>query len=265
MEKLASKLLEQAKDFISANPELVAGIAATGGAGALAGAAMTDVKDTDSASTRFKKRLKNALLAGGLGAGAAGAIGFGIDKIKNALPEDDVAPIVAATHSTPVRALGLAGGAGIGAAMQNKAQRSAIADVFGKAPMSKEKLVELLNDPAKNPSAMKAIEKAWGKDSEALKKWIERTGVDPAALKNPAHTNISQDAKSIEELLGKNKTVENLARKAKLNPETLAKLMAKAKSNKYLLGGAGAGLLLPEALTTTGSAIGSMFGNNLYD
>lgn len=258
-------MLDATKDFISENPGLVTGLAASGGLGALGGAVFTNTDENDTAGEKFKKRLKNALLAGGLAAGAFGAGSYGLNKLQNALPEDDESPLSTAIHSTPVRALGGGLGLGTGLAMQNKKNNAAIKQVFGDMPMSKERLIEVLNDTTKNSPAMKKIQKAWGSDTASLRKWIERTGIDPTKIVDTSITGIDDTAKAIEGALGKNQTVKNLADKLKVNPEALAKAWHKAKANKWTLGATAAGLMMPEALSTIGSALSSLFGGSMYE
>ena len=265
MNKLASKLLDKAKDFIEENPGIITGLAATGGLGALGGAALTDVDENDSASEKFKKRLKNALLAGGLASAAFGAGSYGINKLKNALPENDESPMHAAIHSSPVRLLGLGAGTAGGLMMQNKNNEKAIKQVFGDLPMSKTRLVEVLNDPANNVAEKEIIEKAWGKDTKALREWITATGVNPTAINDTKLTGIDDTTEAIKSVLGKNKNVAAAADKLKINPASLAKAYHLAKTNKLALGLAGGGLLLPETISAVGNAVGSMFGSSLHE
>lgn len=266
MNKLASQMLEKAQEFIEENPGLITGLAATGGLGALGGAVFTNVDEDDSAGEKFKKRLKNALLTGGLAAGAFGAGSYGLNKLNNALPEDDVSPLSAAVHSYPVRTLGAVGGVGTGIAIQNKASKDAIADVFGDKAMSKSKLTEVLSNPAekRHEKAMKKIHDVWGKDTDALKDWVAKTGVDPTSIK-PEFTSLADDTARAERMLNKNTAVKGIADKLKFTPERLAKLIAKTKKNKYAIGAGTLGLLLPEMLSGVGSAVGSMFGTSLHE
>jgi hypothetical protein len=266
MNKLASQLLEKAKDFIEENPGLVTGLAASGGLGALGGAVFTDTDETDSAGEKFKKRLKNALIAGGLASAAFGAGSYGLSKLKNALPEDDESPLSAAVHSTPVRALGGGVGLAAGLGMQHKKQLDALAQVFPDSPMTKARLIEILNNPGADTGAMNAISKAWGgTDTPSFRKWLENTGIDVTKLTDKSLSGIDKTTDAIGDFLSKNKLVGNAADTLKLTPEKLAKLFHKVKANKYLLGATGLGLALPEIASATGNAVSSLFGGSLYE
>lgn len=264
MNKLASQMLEKAQEFIEENPGLITGLAASGGLGALGGAALTNVDEDDSAGEKFKKRLKNALLTGGLAAGAFGAVNYGANKIQNALPEDDVSPISAAVHSSPVRLLGIGTGAGIGAAIQGRDSKNAISEVFGNKHVSKDMLVDILNNPSQHSSALTKIKGVWH-DPGALKDWVERTGIDTSKLADPEFSNMAAYTDEATDLLNKNKALKDIADKINITPDKLAKWRLAAKRNKYLLGAAGAGLLLPEGLSTVGDLVGRLFGSSLHE
>lgn len=264
MNKLASQMLEKAQEFIEENPGLITGLAASGGLGALGGAALTNVDEDDSAGEKFKKRLKNALLTGGLAAGAFGAVNYGANKIQNALPEDDVSPISAAVHSSPVRLLGIGTGAGIGAAIQGKDSKNAISEVFGNKHVSKDMLVDILNNPSQHSSALTKIKGVWH-DPGALKDWVERTGIDTSKLVDPEFSNMAAYTDEATDMLNKNKALKDIADKINITPDKLAKWRLAAKRNKYLLGAAGAGLLLPEGLSTVGDLVGRLFGSSLHE
>lgn len=265
MNKLASQLLEKAKDFIEENPELITGLAASGGIGALGGAMFTDTDDEDSAGEKFKKRLKNALIAGGLASAAFGAGSYGLGKLQNALPEDDESPLSAAIHSAPVRALGGGAGLAAGLGIQNKKQLDALSQVFPDSPMTKARLIEVLNSPGTNVGEMNAIRKAWGgTDTPSFRKWLEATGVDVTKLNDKALSGIDNTTNAIGDFFGKNKAIGNAAGALKLTPEKLAQLFHKAKANKYAIGATGLGLALPEIVSAAGDAVGSLFGSSLH-
>lgn len=265
MNKIASQLLEKAKDFIKEHPGLVTGLAASGGIGALGGAIFTDTDEDDSAGEKFKKRLKNALIAGGLASAAYGAGSYGLSKLQNALPEDDESPISAAVHSTPVRTLGGAIGVAGGLGWQNKLSREALNQVFPDTPMTKERLIEVLN--GKDGDAAKAaIRKAWGDtNSVSFKNWLDRTGVDVTKLTDKSLSGVEDTTNAIRDVLAKNKPIESVASKLKVTPEGLASLTHKIKGNKRLIGATAAGLLLPEILSSAGSAVSGLFGGSLYE
>lgn len=266
MNKLASQLLEKAQEFIEENPGLVTGLAASGGLGALGGAVFTDTEEDDSAGEKFKKRLKNALIAGGLGAAAFGAGSYGINKLQNALPEDDESPLSVAMHSAPVRGLGGALGVAGGLGWQNKKSLDALNQVFPDSPMTKARLIEVLNDPANNSAAMEAIRKAWGgMNTESFKKWLGDTGIDTSLLKDRQLSGMDDTVDSIKNLLSKNKVLEDISNKVNATPENLAKIIHKLKANKHLVGATALGVAMPEILNAAGSAVGSLFGSSLHE
>lgn len=100
MEKLASTMLEKAQQFVEANPQLVKNTLLAGGLGAVGGALLPDpVEDEDEpASTRVRRRLKNALLGaavvGGTGALLSNAAyNFGTAKLQRQLTPEEKAEL----------------------------------------------------------------------------------------------------------------------------------------------------------------------------
>jgi len=77
-------------------------------------AALAPRKQGEGLGRKTLRVLGNAALAGGLGAGATAALGYGSDQIATALPKGDVDPITHATHSPVVRGIGALVGAGAG-------------------------------------------------------------------------------------------------------------------------------------------------------
>lgn len=113
-------MFDSAKQLINDNPNLVTGLLAAGGAGALGGAALTGPSNdpNETAGNRRMRRLKNALLGAGMAAGATGLTAYGLHNFKTALPADDVDPVTKAWYSPITRLLG-AGGAGVASAGLN--------------------------------------------------------------------------------------------------------------------------------------------------
>lgn len=88
MIKAASSVMDGISKWMSDNPTTTAALL-TGGAGALGGLAMTKTDPDEDPETSMKRRLKNALIVGGLGAGV-GALGSeAIKAFDSALPDPD--------------------------------------------------------------------------------------------------------------------------------------------------------------------------------
>lgn len=83
MEKIASKLLDSIQDFASENPGLTAGVLAGGGLGLLGGAIAPSESDdpNEDPDERIKRRVRNALVVGSLGAAGAGLMGYGANNM----------------------------------------------------------------------------------------------------------------------------------------------------------------------------------------
>lgn len=131
-EKVASQLLDKIQQFSDEHPDLVKGMLAGGGIGALGGAMLTgdDPNDpNESAMSRVMRRVKNGLIGGALGAGAVGGIGYGLNTIGNSLPKDDVSPEHEVGHSGVVRGLGALGLGGAGAEIARRRRNNAASDI----------------------------------------------------------------------------------------------------------------------------------------
>lgn len=86
MIKVATGMLEQIEQFVKDHPKTTMGLIG-GGLGALGGGLLTGPADPDETpGDRFKRRLKNALLMGGLGAGAGTLLGAGYEHLSSAVP-----------------------------------------------------------------------------------------------------------------------------------------------------------------------------------
>lgn len=83
MEKIASKLLDSIQDFTSENPGITAGVLAGGGLGLMGGAMAPSESDdpNEDPDERIKRRVRNALVVGSLGAAGAGLMGYGANNM----------------------------------------------------------------------------------------------------------------------------------------------------------------------------------------
>lgn len=195
MEKLASQMLEKAKQFVASNPQIVKNTLLAGGLGAAAGAMIpSSAEDEDEpASARLKRRLKNALI-GGTVAGGAGALlsnaayNFGTAKLQRQLtPEEkfiEAQDDLAGTLKNPLTLLGGAAvGGGIGAAKDWKVQQDKanttienIRDAAKTIENSLQKQLENATDPgeiARLQAELKNLKApANNTGTEGLRKWL---------------------------------------------------------------------------------------------
>ena len=113
---VAKDKLGDIQKYLESNPRLAAMLLAGGGAGLAGGAltAMTPEREDESKGSRRMRILRNALLAGGAGAGTVGLASSGYNKLNTALPASSVHPAEELLTSPTVRALGGAGGAAAG-------------------------------------------------------------------------------------------------------------------------------------------------------
>lgn len=111
MIKVASSLLDTASKWLEDNPAAATGLL-TGGLGALGGFALTGTNKDESAGDALKRRLRNALIVGGLagGAGALGSKALSNFGTSHELP-DPPSPASVKTRKYALDALG----AGLGA------------------------------------------------------------------------------------------------------------------------------------------------------
>lgn len=195
MEKLASQMLEKAKQFVESNPQIVKNTLLAGGLGAAAGALIpSPAEDEDEpASARLKRRLKNALI-GGTVAGGAGALlsnaayNFGTAKLQRQLtPEEkfiEAQDDLAGTLKNPLTLLGGAAiGGGVGATKDWKVQQekanTIIKNIRTEAETIEKSLQEQLKkatDPAdiiRLKDELKNLKRpAENMGTEGLRKWL---------------------------------------------------------------------------------------------
>lgn len=251
MDKLASTMLDSAKQIINENPNLVTGLLAAGGAGALGGAALTGPSDdpNESASSRRMRRLKNALIGAGMAAGATGLTAYGLHNFKTALPADDVDPVTRAWYSPVTRGLG-AGGAAVGAAGLNaKGSGKNAQDILNKLGIKDTKNPVLaLSDELKNKNTVGNLMNRYNNSGEDLSNALRRAGVSTKGLSS----NID-----LQGVLGApGSKLEKLTR---LTQRFGGRHLAR---NKWVYGAGLAGLALPEAGSALQSYLGKLLSNS---
>lgn len=217
MIKLANSVLDGLGKFIEKNPSLVNGIIGGGlGAvgGAVAGNLVTSANPDESPSDVAKRKLKNALVLGTLGAGAGGLLGAGVTKVVNA----DERPISVANllfnKGTTVGAASAAGAAGghMFNKWKNGAEWENAAKVLtGEAPKdakhAREAIKQWVNGatdaggsvPRTIGSNIKELAKSLGADETKLADQIKALSKDPNAFKLNTTVGSTTD-KTLEQL-----------------------------------------------------------------
>lgn len=135
-EKSASGILDYIQEFAAKNPKLTSGLLA-GTAGATAGAIMTGDSDdpNETPGQKRMRRLKNALISGGLAGGAASLGHYAIDKLTSVKPADELTTEEALSNwaeGLPQRALGSTTGAAVGGIMQQRSRSKATKDFLSR-------------------------------------------------------------------------------------------------------------------------------------
>lgn len=120
MNKIATQMLDAAREFIEEHPDIVKATLLTGGIGALGGAIMTPSTDpNEPAEKRFGRRLKNALLGAtivGGGTALLGSAGANLSSAKlmaQKTPEEVIKTAVPDFLTNPLTLGGAVGGGGI--------------------------------------------------------------------------------------------------------------------------------------------------------
>lgn len=217
MIKLADSVLDGLGKFVEKNPTLVNGLIGGGlGAigGAVAGNLVTSADPDEAPSDVAKRKLKNALVLGTLGAGAGGLLGAGAAKVVNA----DERPISVANilfnKGTTVGAAGVGGG--VGGYMFNNWRKGkdwdvAAKNLTGESPKDARHAKYLINQwvngtssagdavPRTISSNVKEIAKALNMDENKLTKRIKAMSKDPKAFKLNTVVGSTTD-KSLEQL-----------------------------------------------------------------
>lgn len=203
----------QAGDYLQANPTVAAMLAAGGGAGLLGGylTAQGPTDDSESKASRRLRILRNALLAGGAGAGAVGLGAEGLKRLSQAVPEGSQNPVQEKLTSPTVRGIGGVGGAALGFAHGNK---------LDTADFRRQALSKLDTDEAA---------KLVGADPEEIIAYAKKNkGFIPAA------------SDPITQSMGKIKSP--------LLAKVMKGLVGTTRGGQMARAGLGAGLMLPEVL-----------------
>lgn len=122
----------QAGDYLQANPTLAAMLLAGGGSGLLGGY-LTSQQPEEEGESKMQRRgriLRNALLAGGAGAGAVGLGASGLKTLSEAAPAGSMNPIKEKLTSFPAR---VAGGLGLGAFGYSRGNKADTSDLISQA------------------------------------------------------------------------------------------------------------------------------------
>lgn len=129
LDTLKSKASE-AGDYLQANPTLAAMLLAGGGAGLLGGylTSRQPEEEGESKASRRLRILRNALLAGGAGAGAVGLGAEGLKRFSEAAPIGSKNPVQEKLTSNPARAIGGIGGAILGFSRGNTRDMDTMAE-----------------------------------------------------------------------------------------------------------------------------------------
>ena len=290
MDKLASKLIDTIKDFAEENPDLVKTLgaaAAAGGIGAGAGALLTGDREDESPSDKAKRRLKNALLTGGLAAGGVGLLSSGYDAINTALPEDARSPLGDLLHSNLVRAGGIFGGWKLGDMLKTRGDQAAINSALEMADkkllpkdLSKDSIAKLMEElgskhPKKITENAREFSKQFGSDKKKILDFARGVGIPLEGLSEQAkrYFGISgspladslKTVNKIPKIDAISKSVTKIPGMKDVHLQTsLAKLLEAGKRNKKALGFAAAGALLPEVLGIGSDAVSDAAATMVY-
>lgn len=189
MIKMATQGMNSMSEWFEKNPELVTGLV-TGGLGALGGFAMTGKDPDEEEGETFKRRLKNALIVGGLagGAGALGASAF--NSLSSSHPYTTMDRVKEIGLRGGADALGAAGGAYGGYALGKKFINSKLPGGYGAEIQAMAQQLKLpadthpdiilakIRQEAANGAKMDRLNKIFGtKDPMALAKKLKLYGV----------------------------------------------------------------------------------------
>lgn len=270
MKKLASSILDSIKQVAEENPTLVTSLLAAGGTGALGGALLTGESDdpNETSGKRTLRRIKNALIGAGLGAGAAGLLTYGADKLTHALPVEDVDPATKAWNSDLTRLVGATGAAGVTGILHNRGAANKAQDLLSSlVPKSKgaKDPIYALERVLKNKDAVDKLYDIAGHNGDTLSNILRDAGVSTKGL-GPAIDK--QGLLPGVEWLEKKQLADDaplVLKKGKDGVTAVGRFLQNAGGrhiarNKYTYLAGLAGLALPEIGSTAVDYIGSLLG-----
>lgn len=131
MRKIATTLINNIKDYIDENPDMVKNVLGAGALGAGAGGLLVGGGSKyETTGQKVKRRLKNALIGGALASGAAAMLTHGSKQLATAMPAEKETPYEAMSKvptSGAARALYATLGGGLGKSISNRLKTKGIA------------------------------------------------------------------------------------------------------------------------------------------
>lgn len=152
MIKLADSILDKVKGFLNENPSLTKGLIGGGlgaAGGILAGNLLTHDDPNEKPSETAKRKLKNALVLGTLGAGAGGLLAAGLNTMMNV--DERPMPVTSIIFNRPVGVAaagtaGALGGKALNTWRHGDSWMVAAKKLTGETPKSPSQAVELIRN-----------------------------------------------------------------------------------------------------------------------
>ena len=233
MEKIASKLLDSIQDFASENPGLTAGVLAGGGLGLMGGAMAPSASDdpNEDPDERIKRRVRNALVLGSLGAAGAGLMGYGANNMLLPIAEGSGLSL---NESMDLQApLLAAGGAGLTTGLWDRKNKLKVAEQLWKhvkpangADLSGVEARTALRNMFRSPQTETELQIAL---ANALKLGNSSKPVEAADLKSVVSNSgktIAEEANNALERVGISTTADS----DRINTSDIKRALTDAKS-----------------------------------
>lgn len=215
MKKTASKLFDSISGYLKENPTVIRNLAIGGGAGILGGAAATyatDGPENETESERAKRALKNALIAGGLGAATGGLVTAGINSASTALPVEDVSPVTRAVESKGARGVGAVGGGVLASLASKKNTNTGLAKTFAQFNNSghgytisnvndlKRKLAQIGTEGMSTQEAL-ALQNALGGNQKTIISKLTELGINASPFQKLVERVKNKDSGAFEDVI----------------------------------------------------------------